>query len=128
MSYTVSKSFSFSASHQLEDLPEGHKCRRLHGHNYVVDVEVCSLTTDSLGMVIDFDLLTAIVKPMIDQFDHRHLNDMLIRQPTSENLASAIHTRVKRDLQKAANRDSGGPAGITVTVHETDKTWARYTA
>ena len=52
MSFTISKRFSFSASHALTAVPEGHKCRRTHGHNYEVEVVCAADELDERGMVI----------------------------------------------------------------------------
>ena len=70
--YRISKEFHFSASHQLIGLPEDHQCARLHGHNYIVVVELTAETLNSHGFIRDYQDLTAL-KHYIDQnLDHRH--------------------------------------------------------
>lgn len=70
------KEFSFSAAHSLEKVHECHKCKRLHGHNYRVRIE-CKAKLDDKDMVVDFDDIKAVVKPLIDSLDHRNINDVV---------------------------------------------------
>lgn len=114
--FTITKEFSFAASHQLSGLPETHPCARLHGHNYVVIVELQAKYTDETGFVFDYRNLDA-VKTFIDEaFDHRHLNDCLDFNPTAENIARALFNEFSAFV----------PYLKSVSVKETDKTCARY--
>jgi 6-pyruvoyltetrahydropterin/6-carboxytetrahydropterin synthase len=121
MSFSIAKRFSFEASHVLTAVPEGHKCRRLHGHNYEVEVICAADELDGRGMVVDyFDLAPA--KDLIDErLDHRHLNDVLDGEPTAEHLAWWLFEALKGHL----------PADVAarlaaVRVFETPRTWAEY--
>lgn len=87
--HTITKSFEFAASHQLRGLVDGHKCSRLHGHSYEAGLELTG-ETDEVGFVIDFGELKHLTDLIRDRLDHRHLNDVLEVNPTSENLASWI--------------------------------------
>lgn len=120
MSYRISKRFRFAASHMLTGLPEGHKCIRLHGHNYEVEVEL-SDDPGPFGMIMDYGELAAIVDPVIDKYDHRHLND-LMPQPTAERIAQ----RIFHDVWKAM----GDQYAIlsAVRVYETPTTMAEFSA
>jgi len=123
MMFTITKEFAFSASHVLQGLPEGHQCGRLHGHNYVVAVELASETLDGTGFVMDYGDL-AFVKAYIDtQLDHRHLNDHMINlNPTAEHLARWIHHEVQQTLIQRDLRH----IKIGIGISETPKTWAWY--
>lgn len=114
--YTIGKRFTFAASHQLDHLPEGHKCRRLHGHNYVVEVVLQSETLDGWGFVRDFGDLAPLRQFIGEKLDHRHLNDILPGYATSENLA--------RWLFDFAS--SQWPEVAAVRVSESPNTWAEY--
>lgn len=85
--YTITKRFEFEASHQLMKLPAGHKCRRLHGHNYVVTIELQARELDEYGFVVDYGELKAFKEHLDRNWDHRHLNDVAICEPTAESLA-----------------------------------------
>ncbi len=115
--FTISKQFHFSASHQLLGLADEHPCSRLHGHNYVVEVELQAAELNSFGFVRDYRDLGELKAWLDDTFDHRHLNDHFGETPsTAENLALAIY------------RWSRGrwPETTAVRVSETPKTWAEY--
>lgn len=117
MTYTISKEFTFSASHTLRGLSEGHPCGRQHGHNYVVQIEVTG-ELDEVGFVVDYAELGGIGAVIDDRLDHRHLNDVLEFNPTAENLS--------RYLTETARAVLALPLGATVRVQvsETPKTWA----
>jgi len=115
--YRITKEFHFSASHQLFDLPEAHQCARLHGHNYVVVIELASETLNRHGFVRDY-LELAPLKQYIDgSLDHRHLNDVLGDDcVTAERMARHLY-------DWCAAR---WPETAAVKVSETPKTWAEY--
>ena len=84
----IYKEFSFEAAHLLPHLPDGHKCKRLHGHSFRVQVHVSGELHGELGWVMDFGEIRQRVQPVIDQLDHYFLNDIAgLENPTSENLA-----------------------------------------
>ena len=72
----IFKEFKFEAAHRLDHLPEGHKCRRLHGHSYRLRVHVRGTINPTLGWVVDFDDINRVCKPLVDQLDHSFLNDI----------------------------------------------------
>lgn len=122
MSFAIGKRFSFCASHALPDLPAGHKCARVHGHNYVVEVVLRAAELEPPGFVTDFADL-APLKTYLDQnLDHRHLNDVLEVPPTSEHLAAHIASWCLEHLQPHVR---GRVARVRVS--ETDATWAEFT-
>lgn len=88
--FTISKSFDFSASHELWLLPETHKCRRNHGHNYVVTLTLTADQLDEHGFVTDFGDLAPFGAYLKNTFDHRLLNDQVDFHPTSELLAEHL--------------------------------------
>ena len=91
----VFREFGFEAAHRLPNVPDGHKCRRLHGHSYRVEVRVRGDVDPVSGMVIDFAEIKAAFAPLDDQLDHRYLNEVDgLENPTAENLARWIWTRL----------------------------------
>lgn len=114
--FRISKEFHFSASHQLEHLPEGHPCKRLHGHNYIFIFELESLVLDWRGFVTDYRELDIVKKYIDDTLDHRHLNDIFEVPPTAEYMAMTMYKMFKKDI----------PQLSAVYVKETEKTIAKY--
>ena len=91
----IFKEFSIEAAHWLPNVPEGHKCRRLHGHSFHIEIHVSGPVAEHLGWVMDFADIKLAFKPIHDQVDHRCLNDIVgLENPTSENLARWIWTRL----------------------------------
>jgi 6-pyruvoyltetrahydropterin/6-carboxytetrahydropterin synthase len=119
MGFAISKEFHFSASHRLEGLHDGHPCGRMHGHNYVVEIELSAAADglDDVGFVRDYGDLGQFGKWLDAEVDHRHLNDVVAEvNPTAENLARWMYERWVGDY----------PELSSVRVSETPKTWAEY--
>ncbi len=99
MSTTVVREIRFEAAHHLPRTPEGHKCRRLHGHSYRVEIHVTGPVDPDLGWVCDFDDLRRAFAPLFAELDHRTLNDIEgLENPTSELLARWIWQRLVPSL------------------------------
>ncbi len=106
----LKKAFQFEAAHLLPRLPETHKCRRLHGHSFKVQITVVGDCEPDLGWVMDYAELSAAFQPLWNQLDHRYLNEIEgLENPTSENIALWIWQRLKPRL----------PQLSAVTVAET---------
>ncbi|NCT40509.1 MAG: 6-carboxytetrahydropterin synthase QueD [Alphaproteobacteria bacterium] len=115
--FTISKEYHFSASHVLHGLAEDHPCSRLHGHNYIVEVELQSETLDDTGFVRDYRELDALKHYIDTEIDHRHLNEVLgENNTTAEQIAKHIY-----DWSKARWSEVSA-----VRVRETPKTTAEY--
>lgn len=89
----VFKEFTFDSAHFLPNVPDGHKCGRMHGHTYKVRFTVAGEINPDTGFVIDFGDLKEQAKPVIDRLDHQVLNDF-IPNPTCENLALYLASKV----------------------------------
>lgn len=115
--YRITKEFHFSASHQLLGLPADHQCARLHGHNYVVVVELASAKLNAHGFVRDYAELHDLKRHIDEVFDHRHLNAVLSDDMvTAEKLAKYFYDWCRQRFPETA----------AVKVSETPKTWAEY--
>ncbi len=91
----IYKSFTFEAAHSLPNVPEGHKCARLHGHSYRVTFHLEGDLGAESGWVMDFADIGVAVRPVIDQVDHYYLNEIPgLENPTAEHLAIWIWDRV----------------------------------
>ena len=91
----ISREFTFEAAHRLPHVPPGHKCSRVHGHSYRVEVTLRGPVDPQFGWVVDFAELTAAWQPLQAQLDHRLLNEVPgLENPTSELLAAWVFERV----------------------------------
>lgn len=90
------KSFQFEAAHALPNVPPDHKCRRLHGHSFVVEIVVEGPLDPQFGWVMDYADIKAAFKPFWEQLDHHYLNEVPgMENPTSEVVAIWIWDRLK---------------------------------
>lgn len=106
----IYKEFTIEAAHLLPNLPEGHKCRRLHGHSFHIEVHITDKIDREMGWIMDFSEITRLFVPVFEALDHRFLNDVEgLDNPTSENLASWIWRRLHPGL----------PALSSIVVRET---------
>jgi 6-pyruvoyltetrahydropterin/6-carboxytetrahydropterin synthase len=113
----IFREFTFEAAHRLPNVPDGHKCARLHGHSFKVVVSVAGPIDPDLGWVMDFGDVKAAFKPLEEQLDHRYLNEVVgLENPTSENLARWIWYRLRPRL----------PGLTEVVVRETCTSGCRY--
>jgi 6-pyruvoyltetrahydropterin/6-carboxytetrahydropterin synthase len=95
----IFKIFGFEAAHYLPNLPESHKCRRMHGHSFRVEVYVKGAVNEEAGWVMDFADIKECFKPLEEKLDHRLLNDIEgLENPTSEHLARWIWRQLKPGL------------------------------
>ncbi len=97
------RAFAFEAAHKLPGAPDGHKCRRLHGHSFRVEL-LCEGEIDpQSGWLVDFGKIKRVFDPVLDRLDHRYLNEIEgLENPTAENLARWIWLRVKPKLSVLA--------------------------
>ena len=91
----IFREFSFESAHHLPNVPEGHKCSRLHGHSYRVSVHVTGDIDKRAGWVRDFSDLKLAFRPLLEKLDHFYLNEIPgLENPTSEVLAKWIWDRL----------------------------------
>jgi len=106
----IFKEFRFEAAHYLPNVPEGHKCGRLHGHSFRVRLYITGPMDEHVGWIMDFADVKAAFKPIYDRLDHYYLNDIEgLENPTSENIARWIWNELKPSLPELSK----------VELHET---------
>ncbi|MGH8613204.1 MAG: 6-carboxytetrahydropterin synthase QueD [Gammaproteobacteria bacterium] len=97
----IFKEFSIEAAHLLPNVPEGHKCRRLHGHSFRIVIHVRGALEPNSGWVMDFADVGEKFQPLFEALDHHCLNEIEgLENPTSENLARWIWQRLKPVLSQ----------------------------
>ena len=119
--YQIIKSWSFDAAHHLDGLPDGHKCARVHGHTWTVQVVLAAPTLTGPGFVDDFGGLAPLGAYLAGALDHRDLNEVLDVPPTSEHLARHVAEWFLTHLQ-----DSISGRLVRVRVSETPTSSAEY--
>ena len=111
MRVELSKTYRFEAAHWLPQVPPEHKCHRMHGHSFEIEVSVAGEVDPRTGWLIDFGEITDVVEPILEQeLDHCTLNDVPgLENATSEMLCVWLWRRLKPGL----------PGLAAITVHET---------
>ena len=113
----IFKEFTFDSAHFLPNVPEGHKCKEMHGHTYRLRVWIEDRQDPVLGWVMDFADLKAIVKPVIAQLDHKCMNNVAgLENPTCEMIAVWIWNQLKPSLPKMSR----------IELHETPTSGVIY--
>jgi 6-pyruvoyltetrahydropterin/6-carboxytetrahydropterin synthase len=106
----LTKQFSFEAAHSLPNVPQGHKCARLHGHSFRVEVTVRGPVDPRTGWLMDFGELKEKFRPLEEALDHRFLNEIPgLENSTSEHIARWIWQHLKPEV----------PPLHSITIHET---------
>jgi 6-pyruvoyltetrahydropterin/6-carboxytetrahydropterin synthase len=114
---TLVKTFTFEAAHWLPTFPEGHKCRRLHGHSFRAEVHVSGALDPAAGYLMDYGDIKAACEPLRAMLDHVCLNEVEgLSNPTSEMIAVWIWDRLRPRL----------PGLSRVVVHETCTSRCEY--
>jgi 6-pyruvoyltetrahydropterin/6-carboxytetrahydropterin synthase len=120
--FELSRSLFFESAHFLPHAPEGHKCRRMHGHSFRAEIWIEGPLDKVAGWVIDFADLDASLAPIRKELDHQVLNEVPgLANPTSEELGRWLWDRCGAAL----------PPGIDLTqvvIHETCESAVRYRA
>ena len=92
----IFKVFTIEAAHRLPHAPAGHKCGRLHGHSFQIEVRVDGPLDPKLGWIIDFADIKGAFKTVEEQLDHHYLNEVEgLENPTSENISRWIWEALK---------------------------------
>ena len=113
----IFRAFTIEAAHRLPQVPPGHKCARLHGHSFRIELYLRGPVAPDTGWVMDFADVRAAFQPTYDRLDHHYLNDIAgLDNPTSENLARWIWKEMKPLL----------PLLSKVVVHETCTSGCSY--
>jgi 6-pyruvoyltetrahydropterin/6-carboxytetrahydropterin synthase len=117
MSTTIFRAFTIEAAHRLPNVPVGHKCSRLHGHSFRIELHVTGAVDAHSGWVMDFAELKSAFQSTYDRLDHHYLNEIPgLENPTSENLARWIWKEMKASVPQLSK----------VTIHETCTSGCSY--
>lgn len=113
----IFKKFTFDSAHFLPNVPEGHKCKEIHGHTYKLTVFLEGELEKDLNWVSDFAEVKRVIKPVIDRIDHKLLNNIEgLENPTCEQIAIWLWDKIKGDM----------PLMSRIELHETPTSGAIY--
>ena len=87
--------FDFAAARYLPNLSASHRCHRLHGHTFHVELTIRGEVGRDTGWIVDFDDVDRIIGELKDDLDHRQLNDIPgLENPTTERVAEWLWARI----------------------------------
>lgn len=117
MNVRLVRKVGFEAAHRLPNVPQGHKCQRLHGHSFRIEIIVEGPMDPTTGWFIDYAVIDEAWEPLFDMLDHNYLNDVAgLENPTSEVLCRWLWERLSDAL----------PALSRIIVHETCNASCEY--
>ncbi len=113
----ITQAFTFEAAHRLPNVPATHRCHRMHGHSYRIELQLEGPVDQHTGFVVDFFDVEKVFGPILEQLDHHTLNEITgLENPTAENIAVWIWEKAKPLLGEVSS----------VKVFETPSCWAEY--
>jgi 6-pyruvoyltetrahydropterin/6-carboxytetrahydropterin synthase len=113
----IFKQFTFDSAHFLPNVPDGHKCKEIHGHTYHLKVFIEGDLVPHLEWVMDFAELKGVIVPVIKSIDHKLMNNLKgLENPTCENIAIWLWDQIKPHV----------PQLIRIELHETPTSGAIY--
>lgn len=119
MNYELKQHFQIESARFLPFLPATHPCSRMHGHSFKIILSLVGPLDPKLGWVLDYHEISLVMKPLLDQLDHRTLNEVQgLENPTSEILAKWVFEKARLQI----------PILKSVTIMETSTTECRYPA
>lgn len=117
MKFILTREFTFDAAQSLSVFPEGHKCRNLHGHTFIVQVSVKGGADPLTGLFYDHAVISEKTKPLIEQLDHSYLNDTPgLENPTLELMCKWFWDQLADKL----------PGLNEIRIYETPRSWCSY--
>ena len=101
MNVELVKEYRFEAAHRLPLVPPGHKCARLHGHSFRMELTLAGPVDPATGWLIDFGVIDEQVAPLLARIDHHHLNEIDgLENPTSENLVAWLWRELRPHIPR----------------------------
>lgn len=95
----LTKEFRFEAAHTLPSLPDGHKCRQMHGHSFKVEITIEGEVDPAIGWIYDHKKISQAMDPLLERMDHSYLNDIEgLESPTIELIAAWFWKKLEKDL------------------------------
>ena len=113
----IFRTFTFDSAHYLPNVPDGHKCKKVHGHTYRMTVYFEGELEKDLKWVADFAVVKKVINPIIDRIDHQLLNEIEgLENPTCEMIAIWLWDKIKEEI----------PMLCRIELHENTTSGAIY--
>ncbi|MFP5470451.1 MAG: 6-carboxytetrahydropterin synthase QueD [Bacteroidia bacterium] len=97
----IFKQFTFDAAHFLPNVPDGHKCKEIHGHTYQLTLFFKGPLDETMGWIIDFNEIKKTVSPILLLLDHKYLNKVDgLENPTCEKMCEWLWEKIKPQLSQ----------------------------
>jgi 6-pyruvoyltetrahydropterin/6-carboxytetrahydropterin synthase len=117
MTIILSKDFEFESAQSLPQFPEGHKCRKVHGHSFKITISVRGPVDEASGIFYDHAVISDAMRPIVEQLDHAYLNDIVgLENPTIELMTRWFWEKLKDQL----------PGLYEIVLHETPRARCVY--
>jgi len=117
MIFRLTKDFRFEAAQTLPNVPADHKCGRMHGHSFKVEISVDGKMDPETGWVYDHARISRAMDPIMEQLDHAYLNDIEgLENPTIEVMAHWLWEKLEPQL----------PGLAEIVIHETPSARCTY--
>lgn len=115
--FRITKDFRFESAQTLPTVPEGHKCRQLHGHSFKAEISIQGEADPKTGWVYDHSKISEAMQPLLDQLDHAYLNELPgLENPTIENMCVWLWENLEKKL----------PGLYKIVLHETPRARCTY--
>ncbi|MCL5674046.1 MAG: 6-carboxytetrahydropterin synthase QueD [Deltaproteobacteria bacterium] len=125
--YELKISSVFSSAHNLRGY--NGKCENIHGHNWQIEVIVCSELLNEIGIAIDFKILKGYLKIIMEKLDHKYINELPYFEninPSAENIAKYIFKEFGILLDNNQESKNINIKVKKVNVYETATSMASY--
>lgn len=110
MRVQLTKDYTFESAQTLPNAPADHKCGKMHGHSFKVEISVEGEVDPATGWVYDHARISQVMRPLVALLDHAYLNDIPgLENPTIENMAGWFWARLA----------PGCPGLCEIVIHET---------
>lgn len=117
--------YSIDCAHFLPNVPEGHKCGKMHGHRYDIRLEMMGEPDPKSGWIMDYADIKTALDPIIMALDHQTLNDIPgLSNPTCENIVWYLREKITATDAAPYDRDFIHLASID--VRETNRAGAGW--
>lgn len=113
----ITKNFTFEAAQTLPNVPSSHKCTKMHGHSFKIEISIEGSVDPHTGWIYDHGLISKAMNPLLELLDHSYLNEIEgLENPTIENMCGWFWKKLTPHL----------PGLCKIVIHETPSARCSY--